>query len=99
MRDVKDWSWSKFPEIYRCSPYLNLDPIVSPKAPEETEGATKKADDDTENTAGMGRIMWYCILILSIYEKLCYEISTWNIQFKPRLYCPAFVATHIARSE
>ena len=52
MRDIKDWSWSKFPESYRCSPYLTLDEIVNPKPPEEHEGTTSKADGVTENTEG-----------------------------------------------
>ena len=52
MRDIKDWSWSKFPESYRCSPYLTLDEIVNPKPPEEHEESTSKADGSAENTEG-----------------------------------------------
>ena len=49
MRDIKDWSWSKFPESYRYSPYLTLDEIVNPKPPEDHEN---KADGSTENAEG-----------------------------------------------
>ncbi|XP_028410162.1 uncharacterized protein LOC114532775 [Dendronephthya gigantea] len=50
MRDIKDWSWSKFPESYRCSPYLTLDEIVNPKTTEEHEASTSKTDDVTESS-------------------------------------------------
>lgn len=52
MRDIKDWSWSKFPESYRCSPYLTLDEIVNPKTTEEHEASTSKIDDVTESSEG-----------------------------------------------
>ena len=52
MRDIKDWSWSKFPETYRCSPYLTLDEIVNPKpdATTEPDATTSKPDDVAENS-------------------------------------------------
>ena len=52
MRDIKDWSWSKFPETYRFSPFLTLDEIVNPKPPEEVEGTASKVDSVAENTEG-----------------------------------------------
>ena len=77
MRDIKDWSWSKFPESYRCSPFLTLDEIVNPKPPEELEATTSKADGVADNPEG---IVYYRFMLCKLGRfHACSEIVDLNL--------------------
>lgn len=75
MRDIKDWSWSKFPVSYRCSPYLTLDEFVNPKSfkeeqeEEQSDGQANASTCDAnegKRTLGSWMLFFNYLLLFNI---------------------------------